>query len=86
MLRAPGCDPDFPALPKSKFLVPKDLTLGMFSYVVRKHLTLAPEKAIFFFIANTLPTTSSLMSELYAAYKSDDGALRIMYTSESTFG
>lgn len=86
MIRAPACDSSFPVLQKSKFLVPKDLTLGMFSYVVRKHMTLPPEKAMFFFIENVLPTTSSLIGELYHRYKSNDGALRIVYTSENTFG
>ena len=86
MIRARGADPSFPTLARQKFLVPKDLTLGMFSYVIRKHLTLPPEKALFLFIENYLPTTGSLMSELYAQHKSDDGALRIIYTSESVFG
>jgi GABA(A) receptor-associated protein len=49
-------------------------------------MILPPEKAIFLFINNTLETSSALMSDLYARYKSADGALRIVYTSESTFG
>ena len=86
MLRGSKIDPSFPHLTKNKFLVPKSLTLGMFSYVVRKHLTLPPEKALFLFIGDTLPTTGTLVSELYARYKSDDGALRVVYMSESAFG
>ena len=86
VLRAPKTDPSFPHLPKVKFLVPRSLTLGMFSYVIRRHMILPPEKAIFLFINNTLETSSALMSDLYARYKSADGALRIVYTSESTFG
>ena len=86
LLRGSKIDPSFPHLTKNKFLVPKSLTLGMFSYVVRKHLTLPPEKALFLFIGDTLPTTGTLVSELYARYKSDDGALRVVYMSESAFG
>jgi GABA(A) receptor-associated protein len=86
MIRARGADPSFPTLTRQKFLVPKDLTLGMFSYVVRKHLSLPPEKALFLFVENYLPTTSMPMSQLYAQHKSEDGALRIVYTSESAFG
>ena len=86
MLRGAKIDPSFPHLTKSKFLVPKSLTLGMFSYVVRKHLTLPPEKALFLFVGNSLPTTGTLMSELYHHYKSEDGALRMIYMSESAFG
>jgi GABA(A) receptor-associated protein len=86
LLRGKGIDPSFPALAKNKFIVPKSLTLGMFSYVVRKHLTLPPDKALFLFVGNTLYTTGTLISELYATHKSDDGALRIIYMSESAFG
>ena len=86
VLRAPKTDPSFPHLPKAKFLVPRSITLGMFSYVIRKHMTLPPEKAMFLFVNNTLETSGVLMTELYARYKSEDGALRIVYTSESTFG
>ena len=86
MFRGAKIDPDFPELKKSKFLVPRSLTLGMFSYVVRKQLTLPPEKALFLFVCNSLPTTSTLLSELYAHYRSDDGFLRITYMSESAFG
>lgn len=86
VLRGAKIDPSFPYLNKHKFLVPKSLTLGMFCYVVRKHLTLPPEKALFLFIDNTLPTTGTLMSELYHHHKSQDGALRVIYMSESAFG
>jgi GABA(A) receptor-associated protein len=86
VLRGAKIDPSFPHLSKNKFLVPKCLTLGMFSYVVRKQLTLAPEKALFLFVGNTLPTTGTLMSELYHMHKSPDGALRMTYMSESAFG
>jgi GABA(A) receptor-associated protein len=86
VLRGAKVDPSFPQLPKNKFLVPKSLTLGMFSYVVRKHLVLPPEKALFLFIGDMLPTTGTLMSELYATNRSPDGALRMVYMSESAFG
>lgn len=86
VLRSRSASPDMPVLPRQKFVVPRSLTLGQFMYVVRKHLTIPPEQALFLFIGNTLPTTNTLMSELYERYKSPDGALRIIYTSESTFG
>ncbi len=86
LVRGAKIDPSFPHLPKNKFLVPKSLTLGMFSYVVRKQLTLPPEKALFLFVGNSLPTTGSLISELYHHYRHDDGALHMVYMSESVFG
>lgn len=86
VLRSRSASPDLPVLPRQKFVVPRSLTLGQFMYVVRKHLTIPPEQALFLFIGNTLPTTNTMMFELYDRYKSPDGALRIIYTSESTFG
>ena len=36
-------------LKKHKYLVPKDLTMAQFTYVIRKQLKLKPEEAIFIF-------------------------------------
>jgi GABA(A) receptor-associated protein len=77
---------DMPDLPKHKFLAPSHLSVGQFLYIIRKHIHLPPEKALFVFVGNTLPTSSTLLSELYATHKSQDGALRMTYTSENTFG
>lgn len=77
---------DIPDLPKHKFLAPSHLSVGQFIWVIRKHISLPPEKALFVFINNTLPTSSTLLSELYSTHKSSDGALRMTYTSENTFG
>jgi GABA(A) receptor-associated protein len=77
---------DLPDLPKHKFLAPAQLTIGQFIYVIRRHIQLPPEKALFVFVNNTLPTSSSFLSEIYANHKSQDGALRMTYTSENTFG
>lgn len=43
-----------------RYLVPADLTVGQFVYVVRKRIKLSPEKAIFVFVKNTLPPTGEL--------------------------
>jgi GABA(A) receptor-associated protein len=77
---------DIPDLPKHKFLAPSHLSVGQFIYVIRRHMSLPPEKALFVFVDNTLPTSSTYLSELYANHKSPDGALRMTYTSENTFG
>ncbi|KAF8911953.1 autophagy-like protein 8 precursor [Gymnopilus junonius] len=41
---------DIPTIDKKKYLVPSDLTVGQFVYVIRKRIKLAPEKAIFIFV------------------------------------
>lgn len=77
---------DIPDIDKKKYLVPADLTVGQFVYVIRKRIKLSPEKAIFIFINNTLPPTASLMSTIYEEQKDSDGFLYITYSGENTFG
>eukprot|EP01063_Lacrimia_lanifica_P006362 TRINITY_DN1384_c2_g3_i1.p1 TRINITY_DN1384_c2_g3~~TRINITY_DN1384_c2_g3_i1.p1 ORF type:complete len:123 (+),score=67.07 TRINITY_DN1384_c2_g3_i1:67-435(+) len=77
---------DVPDIDKSKFLVPMDLNVGQFIYVVRKRIKLAPEKALFLFIDGMLPPTAALMQSLYNDSRDEDGFLYIKYSGESTFG
>lgn len=78
---------DVPDLDKFQFLVPSDLTMGQFGYVIRKRLTLSPEKAIFLFCKNSIPPTSSLMSVIYERFQDkQDGLLYVTYAGENTFG
>lgn len=48
---------NFPLCFELRYLVPADLTVGQFVYVVRKRIKLSAEKAIFVFVNNTLPPT-----------------------------
>lgn len=73
---------------KHKFLVPGDLSFGQFSYVIRKRIKLKPEISLFVFTATGfLPTTSTIISEIYNTHKDkEDGFLYIVYSGENTFG
>jgi hypothetical protein len=42
-----------------RYLVPADLTVGQFVYVIRKRIKLSSEKAIFIFVKNVLPPTGN---------------------------
>jgi GABA(A) receptor-associated protein len=77
---------DIPDIDKKKYLVPSDLTVGQFVYVIRKRIRLSPEKAIFIFVKNVLPPTAALMSSIYDDHKDEDGFLYITYSGENTFG
>jgi len=77
---------NIPDIDKKKYLVPADLTMGQFVYVIRKRIQLPPEKAIYIFVGNTVPPTSALMSQVYRNHASDDGFLYVTYSGESTFG
>ena len=75
-----------PDIDKNKYLVPMDLTIGQFLYVIRKRIKLQPEKALFLFINNTIPASSQLLSNMYKDNQDEDGFLYIVYSSENTFG
>ena len=77
---------DIPEIDKKKYLVPSDLTIGQFVYVIRKRIKLDAEKAIFLFINNTLPPTSALLSQVYEQHKNEDGFLYVLFSGENTFG
>jgi GABA(A) receptor-associated protein len=49
-----------PDIDKAKYLVPADLTVGQFVYVIRKRIRVAPEQAVFMFVKNVLPPTGEL--------------------------
>jgi len=77
---------DIPDIDKKKYLVPADLTVGQFHYVIRKRIKLAPEKALFLFCSNSIPPNAALMSTVYEEQKDEDGFLYVQYSGESTFG
>ncbi len=71
---------------KKKYLVPSDLTVGQFMFVIRKRLKLPAEQAIFFFVNGTIPPTAALLSQIYDGHHDEDGFLYINYSGENTFG
>ncbi|KAI0488287.1 hypothetical protein KFK09_028115 [Dendrobium nobile] len=77
---------DITNIDKKKYLVPADLTVGQFVYVIRKRIKLSAEKAIFIFVDNVLPPTGSVMSKIYEEKKDEDGFLYVTYSGENTFG
>lgn len=48
-----------------RYLVPADLTVGQFVYVIRKRIRVSPEQAIFMFVRNVLPPTGALRSSTW---------------------
>ena len=77
---------NLPTLAKQKYLVPTDLSVGQFIYVIRKRVQLTPDQALFIFIDGALPSSSALMSRLYEKYKDKDDFLYATISGESTFG
>ena len=77
---------DVEAMDKTKFLVPCDLTVGQFIYVVRKRLKLNQNHALFLFIGNTMISGHIILSQVYQENKDEDGFLYCEYSGENCFG
>jgi GABA(A) receptor-associated protein len=79
-------DSILPNIDKCKYLVPEDMSLGQFIYVIRKRIKLDADQSLFVTVNGVLGGSSTTISELYDSYKDDDGFLYVVYTSENTFG
>lgn len=71
---------------KRKYLVPNDITVAQFMWIIRKRINMPPEKALFLFCNKVVPTSSVTMGEIYVEHKDEDGFLYIQYSGENTFG
>ena len=71
---------------KAKYLVPEDLNMTQFMYIIRKRIKLDNSQSIFFLIDNRVCPSNTSMGQIYRDNKDPDGFLYIVYTSENTFG
>ena len=71
---------------KNKYLVPKDIKMQQLIFIIRKRIKIKDSEAIFIYVNNVLPPSSSYISEIYNSNKDDDGFLYINYSTENTFG
>lgn len=69
-----------------KFLVPREVTVAQFIWILRQRLKLNADKAVYLFVQRTLPQSSAVLGELYDQCRDADGFLYAMYSGESTFG
>jgi GABA(A) receptor-associated protein len=79
-----GC----PDIDKHKYLVPYNITLGQFMYVIRKRIQLPASSALFLFVGDdaVLLPVSLEMEDVYHRFKNKDGFLYILYSRENVFG
>lgn len=75
-----------PEIDKIKYLVPCDLTIGQFMYVIRKRLSITSNYGLYMFINGYIPPSSALLLALYEKERDEDGFLYISYSFENTFG
>ena len=78
---------DAPRLDRSKYLVPADISMGEFMYVIRKRMKILPEVSIYLFVGNdSLAPVSHTMGMIYNKHKDEDKFLYVRYSGEATFG
>ena len=73
-------------LDKNKFIVPRDMIIAQFMYILRKKLDVNPGEAIFLLCRNNIVMTSDSINTIYERYKEEDGFLYLIITKENTFG
>ena len=81
-----GGSRETPAIDKEKFLVPRDLTVGQLTFVVRKRLKLDATRTIFLLVSNQLLTSTTTIASIYDRHRDEDGFLYVTYTFENAFG
>ena len=77
---------ELPDIDKHKFLIPGDLTVSQFLFVIRKRINIRPEQAIFIFCNGQIILNQTMIKDVYAKNKSEDDYLYLQYSGESTFG
>ena len=80
------CNKQCPTIDKIKFLVPYDLTVSQFLYVIRRRLRVSPEMVIFLCHGNHFMKNNQTFYELYSEHKNADGYFYCFYLTENVFG
>ena len=84
--RVPNANKSCPLIDKTKYLIPIDLTLGQFIWVIRNRLKLKSEIALYMFINGTMLPIAYTIDRIDSTNKDADGFLYIYYNMENTFG
>ena len=80
-------DKNQPKIEKTKYLVPKDISMSQFQYIIKKYISINSSEAIFLYTKNnSLVNSSKTIAEIYDQHKSEDEFLYFIYSVENTFG
>ena len=77
---------DLMDIDKKKYLVPKDLLMSQFVYVIRKRIKLNESHALFVMVDRQLVRGNTPIGDIYDTHCNEDGFIYMIYTSENTFG
>jgi len=76
-----------PALDKTKFLVPQELTMSQFVTIIRNRMALNQNQAFYLLIDDKgIASMSMTLAEIYDKKKFSDGFLYMSYASQEMFG
>ncbi|XP_037962941.2 autophagy-related protein 8 [Plutella xylostella] len=74
-------------LERKKFLVPQELTMSQFLYIIRTKMKLKDSQALYLTVNNKILASHSMsMAQAYAQFRADDGLLHLTYASQQVFG
>ncbi|XP_074861369.1 microtubule-associated protein 1 light chain 3 gamma-like [Carettochelys insculpta] len=77
-----------PALDRTKFLVPQELTMGQFVTIIRNRMSLSSTQSFYLLVdgSRSLVSMSLTMAEVYTLNRDEDGFLYMTYASQEMFG
>ncbi|KAM3961178.1 uncharacterized protein ACR2FA_004730 [Aphomia sociella] len=78
---------EVPALGRTKFLVPQELTMSQFLYIIRTKMKLRESQALYLLVNDkVLASHSMTMAQAYEQFRAHDGYLHITYAAQQVFG
>ncbi|CAH2054409.1 unnamed protein product, partial [Iphiclides podalirius] len=78
---------EVPALGRSKFLVPQELTMSQFLYIIRTKMKLRDTQALYLLVNDKVLVSHSMtMAQAYEQFRGHDGFLHITYATQQVFG
>ncbi|XP_067399932.1 microtubule-associated proteins 1A/1B light chain 3C-like [Emydura macquarii macquarii] len=77
-----------PALDRTKFLVPQELSMGQFVTIIRSRMSLSSTQSFYLLVdgSRSLVSMSLTMAEVYTLNRDEDGFLYMTYASQEMFG
>lgn len=80
------CSDDLKDKIKRKMLLQSDMTVSNYLYSIRQKFKIKPEESFLLFVNGKIPTSTTLLYELYNNHKDKDGFLYISIIKENVFG
>ena len=75
------------SIDRKKYLVPSDISMAQFLYIIRKRIKIKPEQSIYLFVGDSVIVAGAqLIGTVYEEHKDLDGFLYTCYSGENTFG